>query len=694
MPLDRRTLLIGGGAGVGLIVAWAWWPREIGSALNAQEGERVFGHYLKIGLDGRVAVAIPQAETGQGSWTALAQIAADELGAAWENVAVEPAPASPVYANTWLDGRITANATSVRAFEQPLREAAATARDLLIRVAAGRWEVESAECESAGGFVAHEGKRLGFGALAADAARLNPAEPRLRPAGSGRLAGQPLPRLDLPAKSDGTLRFAADVRLLDMRFASARIAPPGGRLTGFERGKGLVATDKWLAAVSESWWAAERALVAARPSFTGNGDAGEGAVDAALDAALEAGDPETLFEQGDYSEAVGSARALAATYRIAPAQHLSLEPLVATARMSAGRLEVWAPVQAYDLAREAAARAAGLDTTQVTLYPMPVGDSGGRALEPDAVAIAVELAKRSGKPIQLTIPANASQNQDKLRPPLLARMAALPSPAGAIEAWSARLATAPGYEMAMARLKGEGPPGSVDLPGGVPPYAIPSIRIEGVAATLPMRPGYMRGGSEALTGFVTESFVDEMARALNADPFAFRMGMLGGNVRLARALTTVTAIGGWAGSAGGSMGVAAVSAFGSHIALLAEAAIGTDQRIEVSRLVAAVDCGRIVNPNLVRQQIEGALLHALDLATVSAPDFLAGMPKSRPIGALRLHRLGRIPQIEVELIASREPPGGVNGLGHTVLAAAVANAIAAGTGRRLRDLPFEPMGAA
>jgi len=185
-----------------------------------------------------------------------------------------------------------------------------------------------------------------------------------------------------------------------------------------------------------------------------------------------------------------------------------------------------------------------------------------------------------------------------------------------------------------------------------------------------------------------------MAHAMGAEPLAFRMGMLGGAPRLARAITTATAIGGWDGGApGSSMGLACASLFGSHIGLLAEASIGTDQRINVSRLVAAVDAGRVVNPNLVRQQVEGGLLAALSAATVAAPEYVAAMPKAVPMRGAGYERLREVPKIEVEIIPSNDPPGGVSGLGMAVLAPAVANAIAAGTGRRLRNLPFDPMAA-
>ena len=682
--LDRRTMLIGGGAGIGLIVAFSLWPREIGSALAPEKGEQVFGHYLKIGADGEVTVAVPQAETGQGIWTGLAQLVGDELGADWQNIAVVPAPDSPAYVNALLKGRATAGATSIRAFHEPMRRAGATARDLLIRAAASRWNVSAAECTASGGNVSHEGKALPFGKLAEEAAGLRPdGDVVLRPWGAGGLLGKPLPRLDLPAKSDGTLRFAGDVRLPDMVFASVRMAPPGGALRGFSRDAAerqpglqqLVVTKAWLAAIGETWWAADRALQAAQPRFTGPANADSAAIGEALDAAFE-GSPDRLFDQGDFDKASGSVHPLGATYRIAPAMHHSLEPMVATARLANGRLEVWAPVQDYDRAHAAAADAAGLKRGRVVLYPMPIGDGTGRAMRAYAVGIAIELARRAGKPVQLAVPAYGSQNQDRPRAPLIARMAALPSAAGSLEAWSARLSTAAGTELA----------------GAIPPYSIPSIRVDRFNADLPFEPGYMRGGSEALASFATESFVDEMARSLRADPFSFRMGMLGGDVRLAKALTAATVVGAWDGGGPGStFGLAAASAFGSRIALLVQAGVGPDQRIKVERMVAAVDCGRVVNPGLVRQQIEGSLMQALDLATTPAPQIVAGMPIARPLAALGRSRLSPMPKIDVEIVPSHEMPGGVSGLGHLVCAAAIANALASATGRRLRSLPFDLM---
>jgi len=269
---------------------------------------------------------------------------------------------------------------------------------------------------------------------------------------------------------------------------------------------------------------------------------------------------------------------------------------------------------------------------------------------------------------------------------------ALPSPNGGIAAWGARIAGSPGLEASLARAQGR-QGAAFAARGSTPPYGIPAIRVEAIDARLPIMAGYMRGGEEAMMCFATESFIDELARALHSEPLAFRIGLLGGAARLANAISTAAAIGGWdGGGPGSSMGLACASLFGSHIGLLAEATIGADQAIKVSRLVAAVDAGRIVNPGLVQQQVEGSLLAALAAATTPAPTFVAGMPRAVPMRS-GYERLRDIPKIEVELISSKAQPGGVSGLGMAVLAPAVANAIAAGTGRRLRNLPFDPMGA-
>ncbi|HET7709472.1 MAG TPA: molybdopterin cofactor-binding domain-containing protein [Sphingomicrobium sp.] len=712
--VDRRTLLIGGGAGVGLVVAYLAWPRSAPRALAAGEGEGAFGHYIRIGRDGRVTVAVPQAEVGQGIWTALPQIVADELGAAWETVGVEPAPLAPVYANAlagdegWLDGfgtlrrweiqqegaaRITARSSSVRAFELPLRQAGALARAMLIRAAARRWAVSPGECDTVAGAVTWRNRRVEFGEVAEEAAELTPPDDApLRPPGRGALVGQSLPRLDLPAKSDGSFRFAGDVRLPDMLYAAARLAPPGGRILGFSRdsaaragAKQIVVTDGWLAAVAETSWAAERSLKAAAVQY--QGESGDADLRQRCQDLLDSGELERRIGRGDYDEAVEGSRALTATYWIAPALHGGLEPLTATARPRGDRVEVWAGTQAPEFAR----RSLGTSPAPI-LYAMPAGDSGGRALEAEAAPIAAALASRIGRPVQVTLSATASRNQDRPAPPFLIRLKALPAGSSAPLAWKAEIATADGFGAAIARLgRGAAPLGTGNLAAALPPYAMGNVALESVNVPLTFAAGYVRGYPESALTFAIESFVDELARTMGSEPLAYRMGMLSGSPRLARCLTTAAALGGWdAGGPGSTLGLACASAYGSHIALLAEASVGTDQRLAVHRLVAAVDCGRMTNVGLVRQQVESGLLWALGQATAATPEFAGGMAISRPLG---LPTIRGTPDIRVELIASGADPGGLSGLPAAVLAPALANAVAAGSGLRMRSLPFDPASA-
>jgi isoquinoline 1-oxidoreductase beta subunit len=324
---------------------------------------------------------------------------------------------------------------------------------------------------------------------------------------------------------------------------------------------------------------------------------------------------------------------------------------------------------------------------------MPVGEPAGRALESDAIPIAVDLARTLRTPVQVTLPQGASQTHDRGSPGALARMTALPGQGGITAAWQMRVATGDGLGSAIARLNGAGEPGGLGeaaLDGAAPPYAIPDVRVEGVR--VPANAGYMRGSPQREYCFFTESFVDELAHAAGLEPLAFRMSMLGGNPRLARCLQAAAQLAQWdGGGRGSSMGIAGCSAYGSHIALVATATIGDDQRIKVHRLVAAVDCGRIVNSGVVTQQIAGGLVWAIAQATVAAPEWVAGMPRARPFGALGVPRIGDSADISIQLLPGRQPPGGVSGLGTTVLAPAVANAIYAATGRRLRELPFDLM---
>ena len=726
----RRTLLIGGGAGIGLVLAWGLWPRRYIPNLAAAPGETILGAFLKIGADGRVTAIVPQAEMGQGVWTALPQALADELGADWRQVAVEPAPINPLYANSLLAGEtaeealpgfldgiggwaarewatrgalmMTAGSSSIRGFEARFREAGAAARALLCMAAARRLGIDWAACDTKDGFVVRGEDRFRFGELAAEAAGFAPPAPLpLRTPGEGGLSGRSVPRIDLPAKIDGSTIYAGDVRLPKMVFASIRHGPLGEtKLAGFDAKAaervpgviGVVRSDTWVAALARDWWAADRAADAIAPRFATRGALPDSAsVARALEGAL-AGEGKRLVAIGDADAALAGPGAIEARYAVPFAAHAAIEPLTATARVTGDRIEIWAPTQAPGLMRDAVAAATGFAAGRVTLYPMPVGGGFGRKIETDAACEAAILAIRSGRPVQLTWSRAEEMRRARHRPPALAQMSARIGAGGRIVAWRARIAAPPTAGLLARRLI-PGLPGSAGAEGAAidgarPPYAIPAVAIEHVPAAIGVETGLWRSAAHGYTAFFGECFVDELAAAAEIDPLTFRLGLLGPSPRLARCLQRAAAVGGWSGEAGSGQGLAVHSAFGSHIALLAEAR-AEGGAIRVSRLVAAVDCGRAINPDIIRQQIESGLIWGMAAALGDAVRYTRGLADQRDLAALALPRLADTPEIVVALIASREAPGGVAELAVPVAAPAIANALAAAGGARRRILPLE-----
>ncbi len=731
--LTRRKLLISGGVGVGLLVAWTAWPRTYVPDLAAAPGEHPFGAFLKIARDGRIMVAVPQCEHGQGVYTTLPQIVADELGADWRTIGVEAAPVSPLYANPlaaeWLFGAafagvpegvrdeiwtrqalmLTAGSTSVRRFEAPLRAAGAAARVLLCKAAARRWDADWRDLTTGDGFVTQGTRRLRFGELAEAAAdETVPDDLPYRIGDEGRLSGRSVPRLDVPAKVDGSAGFAADVRLPDMVFASIRQAPHrDARLVAADMAAAarvpgtlhVVRRDGWIAAVAADWWSANRALTALAPRFEGPVPPDDAAIARALDTALDR-DGQRVAAIGDVDTAFAGARLVEAEYSAAPALHAAAEPPAATAHWQNERLELWVATQAPSLARAAAAAAIGVAEAQVILHPMLAGGSFGAALEVDVVRQVAVLAREVRRPVQLAWSRGEALLHDAVRAPAKARMSARLAPNGAILAWRARIAVAAtGREMA-ARLLPDDPlrrlaaawPAGADgyaMSGAVPPYRMAASAVWHHPVSLDLPTGHLRGGADGYTAFFTECFMDELARVAGSEPMSYRVGMLGDQPRLARCLTTTAALGGWNGGVDGSgQGIACHAMAGSAIAVLAEAGVDAGGRPRVDRLVAAVDCGRAIHPDIVRQQIEGGLVFGVAATQGAAAHYRDGLATVRRYGELALPILANTPEITVELIDSPADPGGVADLGVAAVAPAIANALFAVGGTRWRRLPF------
>jgi len=734
--LTRRNLLIGGGVGAGLVVAWAVWPRSYLPNLVAAPGESIFNAFLKIGQDGHVTVAVPQAEMGQGVYTSLPQILADELGADWRTIAVEPAPISPLYYNSifveealdekipaWLGpyGKnashwaaveiatrmtltLTGGSSSIRAFETRLREAGAVARTVLCMAAAKRWGIDWKACDTEAGFVVRGADRLRFGELAAEASRRDPpAELEFRTPKERTLVGTSVPRVDLPTKVDGSAQFGADVRLPGLVYASISHGPYGGAhpakmtLGDADAVPGVMAVvtnPTWVAVVGTNWWAADRGLQALTTDFTTGPRPSDATIARALKRALDGGEATKMAGSGDPEALLTGESLVTATYSAPMVAHAAMETLTATARFTGDRLEIWVPTQSAPLTRAAVARELGHAESRITIYPTFVGGGFGRKIEVDAAIEAAIIARKIGKPVQLVWPRREDIQHSRFRPPALARLKGKLGAGGSIAAWTADIAAPSSAAEMLGRLQGKtkdsyGPDrGAIE--GALPPYKIGATSISHAEAVIGVPTGAWRSVASSYTAFFSESFIDELALAAGLDSLSFRMQLLGDRPRLARCLTMAASIGAWQGGQPGiGQGLAVHSCFGSHVAMLAEASLQGD-RIKVSAITAVVDCGRIIHPDILRQQIEGGIIWGLGNALSEAISIANGEVVAQNFDGLGLPGLADIPEIRIEFIPSELAPGGAGEIAVPPVAPAIANAIFAASGRRLRNLPLRP----
>lgn len=725
----RRGFLIGTGAAVGFAVGYAVWPRSVPLNWAAAPDETIVNAFVKIGTDGRIVVAIPQAEMGQGVSSALAQVVADELGADWNTVAVEPAPLNPIYANRGIaldaiaglpaslqgfarwgmggviehfDLQTTGGSTSVRSFAKPMRLAGAAAREMLCRAAAREWGAEWTQCDTDDGFVVYKANRVRFAdiagkVIAADA----PSSPVLRV--KTALMGKSLPRLDIPAKTDGSARFGMDVRVPGMLYAAVRSGPAGEpKLVSADDAKAralpgvvdIVHGPAWVAAVATTWWGASKALDAVVPVFAAQPHPAGSWVSTAPRVALAATDAKTVRDDGDAAAALTTGQVITADYSVPYIAHAALEPMTATARVEGGKVEVWAPTQSLTLTTWAAAKAAGVDDAAVTVHPTLIGGGFGRKAENDAVIQAVLIAKAVKRPVQLIWSRAEDFAHDKFRPAAAARMRGSVA-GGRIAAWDSRIAV-PDVSSSFAarnlpamagapKASAEGVDGATQMP-----YDMAHVRVEHALVLTPVPLGFWRSVGHSFSAFFVESFVDELAHAANADPGQFRLTMLRDKPRHAAVLKAVLAAGGPLGQVepGVGRGVAMHESFGSIVAQVAEVVCAKDASPKVRRVWAAIDCGPVVSPDGVRAQVEGAINFGLGAALHGKITFADGRVEQTNFDSYPVLMLAEAPTIEVIIVPSDAPMGGVGEPGTPPIAPAVANAIFAASGQRLRSLPF------
>ncbi len=752
MEVSRRGLVAGAALGGGLLVAWWVMPRTYPNPLQPASGEHAFDAWLKVAEDGVVTVAVPQLEMGQGVTTLLPQIIAQELGADWRQIAVEPAAVSGAYPNVPLAERwshlwdpttsglseatddflaerfasqsrftATAEGTSLAAYEAPCRAAAAAARAMLAQEAASRWDVAWEQCDVSGGLVRYGEQTATFGELSAGAAGRSPPDPPpLRPElldTEPQVTGADLPvafsRIDLPSKVDGSYQFAGDVRLPGLVYAAIRHGPSdGSELTDFDaeagaRISGVVGAVKgkrWLSVAANNWWSANRALDAMDPQFKTSFPVNSDDIAGRLDTMLEGGPSFRIAETGFGEEGMGRVD-FARRYEVDPAMAAPLETATATARLRDGRLELWMASQAPEQARSAAAKAIGLSPEDVALYPMPAGGSFDARLEHDhAIEIAL-IARELGKPVQLSWPRRDEIIRSRPRAPSYMLLGAQLAQGGSgqIDALRVRLACPPSTLEFGNRLFGNltssaavreatGKKDELACEGALPPYELPSVVVEHVPVEIGLPVGRVRGNSNSYTAFAIESFIDEIASAHSREPLSYRMALLGGDIRLAACLQRAAQIAEWDGGLDQSGQGLACHRIGGASDGGRIACVATarpgEGGVRVTKLSVAVDIGRIVNEDIARQQIEGGLVFGIGIALGNAIQYRAGMPTGLDYSELGLPTLADCPEIAVEFMASEAPPFDPGELGVVVTPPAIANALFSATGLRLRRLPL------
>jgi isoquinoline 1-oxidoreductase subunit beta len=660
--------------------------------------------WLKIGTDGAITVLCDRSEMGQGVYTALPTLIAEELGVAPETIRVEFAPPGAAYVNSLLGAQATGGSTSVRDAWDKLRMAGAEARARLVAVAADKWSVPASRCSVENGHVVFTSRRAPFGELVEAAAAL-PKPANVQPKGrdAWRFIGKPQKRLDTASKVDGSAQFGIDVRLPDMLYAALAQSPElGATVVSFDGEKSkampgvrqVLQTSAGVVVIADSWWQAKQA----RDALTINWKSGPNAKlsNAIIYAGLKSAASGAGKEVRSEGDAAGGLRAGAkrvdAVYELPMLAHATLEPQNCTVEFKDGNCHVYAPTQVQQMAQAAAAQAAGLPVEKVFVHTTFLGGGFGRRLDVDFIPPAVEAAKAAGKPVKLLWTREDDTTHDKYRPPARNTCAAALDAQGNLTTFKLQL-VAPSItsRWAPAVVKDIVDPFAIEAAHNYP-YAASNVRIDYVQHEIGIDVGYWRSVSHALNCFTVESFMDEVAIAAGKDPYQFRHDLLSKQPRWQTVLDAVAKKARW-GSApqGRYQGIALMSGYDTYLAQVAEISMEGD-KLKIHKIVCVIDCGQIVNPDVVHAQAEGSIIFGLTAALYDDINITAGKVKETNFNDYRLMRINEVPAVEVYFLESEEKPGGMGEPVVALVAPAVCNAIYAATRKRLRTLPIAKQG--
>jgi isoquinoline 1-oxidoreductase subunit beta len=701
----KTSALAGGGLLVGFVVPGA--ARLAHAAADFKPNA-----FIRITPDNQVTVVCAQSEMGQGVLTAIPMLVAEELDADWSKIRVEQAPANPAYGNPAFNGlQATGGSASVRGFWEPMRKAGATARAMLIGAAADTWRVDRAECHTEKGMVVHKsGKKLSYGQLAeAAATQPVPANVTLKDPKDFKIVGKPAKRLDTPLKVNGKAVYGMDVRLPGMLTAVVARAPvTGAKVASFNADKAkampgvkhVVQIGSGVAVVADSYWNAKKGRDALEVKWEDGAGASLSSDGLRKTLAELADKPGTVaVKKGDAGAALagGAGKKLEAVYEVPYLAHACMEPMNCTASVKPDGVEVWGSVQAPGLLQIVLSQVAGVKPEQVQVTTTMLGGGFGRRFGFDFAIDAVLASKAVGAPVHVVYPREDDIRAQHYRPASLAKLQASLDAAGhpvaarihAVNSSIADAAHMPYESNGLSLMKGVD---GFSVEGLTEwPYATENLQVEWTKNEPPVGVWFWRSVGHSQNIFFVEGFVDELAVAAGKDPYEYRRALLANSPRYKGVLELAAQKAGWGKTlpAGHGRGIAVGQSFGSYVAEVAEVSVGKDGKVKVHRVVCAVDCGRTVNPDIIKRQMESSIVFGLSAALYGEITFKDGKVDQSNFHDYEVLRMSEMPVVEVHIVPSTEAPGGVGEPGLPPAAPALVNAIYAATGKRLRKLPLK-----
>ena len=664
--------------------------------------------FIRIESDGQIVLTMPYVEMGQGTHTSIPMLIAEELEVDLKQVQPEHAPPNEkLYANPLLGVQATGNSNAIRGAWQPLREAGATARTMLVSAAAKRWNVDPSSCRAQSGEVLHmpTGRRLKYGELAADAAHMPvPAKVALKRPDDFKLIGTRAKRLDTPAKVNGTAVYGIDVRPPGVKFATLAQSPAfGGRVkrvddTAARAVKGvrqIVQLDDAVAVVADHMGAAKKGLAVLKIEWDDGPHAKLNTDNIAQELATATLNAGAVAQNiGDAGKAMAAAvTKVEAIYQVPFLAHATMEPMNCTVHVRKDGCEIWVGSQALARAQAGAAKTLGLPLDKVVVHNHLIGGGFGRRLDVDGVIRAVEIARQVDGPVKVVWTREEDIQHDMYRPYWFDRISAALDENGKPTAWHNRFAGSsviarwlpPGFKDG---LDPDSTEGAIDLVYDFPNFHVEYVRVEPPG----IQTAFWRSVGPSHNVFVTESFMDELAAAAKQDAVAYRQALLDKSPRAKAVLELAAQKAGWGQPLPERVGrgVSVQFVFATYLAVVAEVEVSTAGNVRVRRVVCAVDCGTVVNPDTVQAQIQSAAVFGITAALHGEITLKDGRVEQTNFDSYQILRIDEAPAIEVYIVQSPEPPGGMGEAGTSAIVPAITNAIFAATGKRLRKLPVDP----